>query len=153
MGTHINAIRAHLDTMSVPSTPSGEEQLVVQIRGNKFAPITATIIAEDSEENIGIRFWNMPKVPAERRGEVLEALNTINKSLRWCKFLIDNDEEIVAAIDAVVTAQTIGPIAHELLMRGAYVVDDASQTFLPALGLDVADYAPTSGVEVNVEGE
>lgn len=134
MGTHIEAIRTHFGTQNIPSLPgNGDSQLVVQMRGEKREMIYATIIAEDHEDNIAVRLWGIAEVPEERRGAALEALNTLNKSMRWCKFLIDDDGDVIGAVDAVVTPETIGPVTLEVLMRCAHIIDEQGHLIDEAL--------------------
>ena len=48
----------------------------------------------------------------------------------------DLDREVTAAVDAVITADTIGAIAYELVQRGVNIIDENYPKVMKALWSD-----------------
>ena len=71
-----------------------------------------------------VRIFSIARVPKNKTAAVLEVLNALMIEYRWLRFYLDSDNEVTAAIDAVITEETAAPVAGELLARGLNIVDD-----------------------------
>lgn len=134
MGTHAEAIRTYFETQGVKLIPGeSPDQYIARIAGMKRELMFATIIASDEEQNVAVRFWGLGQVTDTNRAAVLEAINQVNMTMRWCKLLIDADGDIIGAADAVVGPATIGPVTYEVFMRCAHILDDTAEILQDAL--------------------
>ena len=84
-----------------------------------------------------IRIWSIAKIPdLEKQSAIYPLLNEQNLDYRWYRFVLDQDNEISAFADAVITPDTAGAIAHELVIRGVQIVEDVYPFFMKAIGED-----------------
>ena len=57
----------------------------------------------------------------------------LRAAYRW---YLDDDREVTAAVDAVITADTIGAVAYELVQRGVNIIDENYPKVMKALWSD-----------------
>ena len=66
----------------------------------------------------------------DRKLQIMEMMNDTNKSYRWTKFFIDDESWMNIQIDAVVNAETAGPVGLELMMRTCQIIDTVYSKFM-----------------------
>ena len=79
---------------------------------------------EDGEANVALKSWNIVNF-AGRVDEAVALCNTLNAKYRWVKFYVDEDADVVAELDALVSEQSCGSSCMNLIRRMTSVIDDA----------------------------
>ena len=96
--------------------------------------IKMLIVVDNDGHSIGVRAFDFCKFPADKKEKMYQVCSQSNRKYRWASFCVDEDDNTVTvAIDAIVTAETCGQIAFELLGRMAAVADSAYPDFMKAL--------------------
>ncbi len=116
--------------------PKEAEQAIFRIsfRGKNIDSIKFHIFVNPEGTNLAVRIWSIAKVPEpEKIPAVLTILNTQNLHYRWYRFALDEDNEITANTDAVVTPDTAGAVAHELIVRGVRIVEEIYPFLMKAI--------------------
>ena len=90
------------------------------------------IFDKDGEGLVALRCWSFGKCPNGKRAALLEACNKLNTEWRWVKFYIDDDEDVSAALDAVVDIDTVGDECVQLVRRMVNIYDDAYPVLMKA---------------------
>ena len=90
------------------------------------------IFDKDGDGLVALRCWSFGRCPNGKRAALLEACNKLNTEYRWVKFYIDDDEDITAALDAVVDIDTVGDECVQLVRRMVNIYDDAYPTLMRA---------------------
>ena len=72
-------------------------------------------------------------VPADKTAAVLLAVNSANTRFRWVKFYIDDDNDLIAEADAIISEPTGGEVLTELVGRTASIIDDVYADFMRAV--------------------
>lgn len=116
----------------IHTAKSGKDVVTVNFGGDHMDTISLKVFVDD--DNIAIYVWSICKASsAGKIAALLPILNSLNHEYRWYRFYLDNDDEVAAQIDATITTDTVGPVARELLMRGAQIVDEAYPKMMKAL--------------------
>ena len=102
----------------------GRDVVKLSFSSERMSSLNIMIIVGADNEDIALRCWTICNVPADKRNKMLDVVNKLNCDYRWYYFYIDSDEEVCAGCDAVITPDTIGPVARELAFRGANIIDD-----------------------------
>ncbi len=89
-----------------------------------------TYVFDADEKHIGVRVFQLLKVPIDRQSQVLDLMNTLNSQFRWVKFAMDKESDVSIQADAIVNENTGGAISVELLIRIMKIVDEAYPQFM-----------------------
>lgn len=81
-----------------------------------------TIIDRD-ESNIILRCFNIYPVEPEQEVEALRAINQLNMDFRWMKFYLDEENQVAAGTDAIVTLDNAAVVAFDLLGRALHIIN------------------------------
>ena len=73
----------------------------------------------------------MNKVPAEKRGAILEACNKVNSELRFLKFYLDKDGDLFGQADlpSKTSEDCVGECCFELFLRSMQILDQSYHYF------------------------
>ena len=116
---------------------AGQELIRIRFRGKNINSIRLHLIVNSKGTNLAVRIWSIAKIPdLEKQSAFYPLLNEQNLDYRWYRFVLDQDNEISAFADAVITPDTAGAIAHELVIRGVQIVEDVYPFFMKAIGED-----------------
>lgn len=63
----------------------------------------------------------------------LLACNLLNSKVRWVKFYLDDDDNVIADCDAIVDSDTVGEECLSLIRRIVGIVDDAYPIIMKTL--------------------
>ncbi len=96
----------------------------VRYQGDNADTISLQFFFSRDGGDVAVRIFSIARVPKNKTAAVLEVLNALMIEYRWLRFYLDSDNEVTAAIDAVITEETAAPVAGELLARGLNIVDD-----------------------------
>ena len=121
----------------IDTTKAGKDVVTVTYTGDNKDTIRFKIFVDPDEDNVAIRVWTIAKTTnAHQAAAVSLVLNDLNNNYRWYRWYLDDDREVTAAVDAVITADTIGAIAYELVQRGVNIIDENYPKVMKALWSD-----------------
>ena len=102
-----------------------------------------TIVRVPFEKTISFRFESdnehlalrtvFERIPDDKIADLLVVCNALNTEWRWFKFFIDGDKDLMIADDAVVSPETAGQEAFELLARVVNVMNEVKPTIMRAI--------------------
>ena len=119
------------------TTKGGDDVGAVTYSGDYKDSSSFGIFVDPDEDNVAIRVWTIAKTTNTRQvAAVSLVLNDLNNNYRWYRWYLDDDREVTAAVDAVITADTIGAIAYELVQRGVNIIDENYPKVMKALWSD-----------------
>ena len=114
-----------LDSENIKYSVDSEKDIVrVRYNGDHFKSVTFTFIFDDDGESFALRVFSISQFTNNQLNDAYEFCNRMNYKYRWLRFYIDSDDELTAAIDAVITPSTAGAECFELLARTVNIVDD-----------------------------
>lgn len=96
----------------------------VRFSGNNAPSVEVQLFFHEDEEDVALRSFSIVRVPQAKTAGMLTLLNSLMEEYRWLRLYLDEDNEVTATIDAVISADTAGPVSFELLMRMVGIVDD-----------------------------
>lgn len=109
----------------IDTTKAGKDVVKVTYTGANKEIIRFNIFVDPDEDNVAIRVWTIAKtLDADQAAAVTLLLNDLNNNYRWYRWYLDDDREVTASVDAVITADTIGAVAYELVQRGVDIIDE-----------------------------
>ena len=121
----------------IDTTKAGKDVVKVTYTGANKEIIRFNIFVDPDEDNVAIRVWTIAKtLDADQAAAVTLLLNDLNNNYRWYRWYLDDDREVTAAVDAVITADTIGAIVYELVQRGVNIIDENYPKVMKALWSD-----------------
>ena len=121
----------------IETLKSGKDVVKVTYTGANKEIIRFNIFVDPDEDNVAIRVWTIAKTTNTRQvAAVSLVLNDLNKNYRWYRWYLDDDREVTAAVDAVITADTIGAVVSELVQRGVNIIDENYPKVMKALWSD-----------------
>ena len=94
---------------------------------------------DPDEHAVSIRIFNLLKAPIDRMPQVMDLINTLNGEYRWIKFFKDADCKVNVQADAIISPETSGKIAFEILARSMKIIDEIYPRFMKAIWADSAE--------------
>ncbi len=114
-----------LDSEKIKYDLHNEKPIVyINYKGDNFDSLTFTFIFDDDGLSLALRVFSIEKFDASQLSDAYEFCNSMCYAYRWLRFYVDNDNEFTAALDAVVSGDTLGDECYELLSRAVSIVDD-----------------------------
>ena len=77
-----------------------------------------------------MRVFRLFAVPIDRKLQIMDVMNSVNKNYRWVKFFIDSESWMSVQSDAVVTGENAGDVAMELMIRAMRIIDETYPKFM-----------------------
>ena len=96
----------------------------VKYKGDNASKIDMQFFFGTDEGVVALRVFSIVQVPGSKTASMLELLNELMQEYRWLRFYLDSDNEVTAAMDAVITPETSAPVTFEMLSRTVSIVDD-----------------------------
>lgn len=94
-----------------------------QLPDSKIAA-TVLFLTDDKTNSVSVRFYNFYKLEDEDiTGNTFFLLNQMNQRYRWGKVVLD-ENDIMIAMDAMVTPFNIADICIQLMVYGAQIADE-----------------------------
>ena len=112
---------------------SGSSAVKAGFRGENVEGVMVHFISSDDDNDVKVVVLNFLKVPAAKRGKVLEVCNNLNYTYRYAKFLLDNDSDVRVEYDLPLRNTDPGNICVEIMIRFMKILDDAYPEFMKAL--------------------
>lgn len=88
---------------------------------------------KDGDHYVALKCYKVAKFNAENVGKGIVCANEQNAKFRWVKFYIDDDMEVTCEADGILTEETAGDEAFELMIRMLNIVDEAYLAFMKAV--------------------
>ncbi len=98
--------------------------------------VRVQFFSSDNNNDIQIRAYGMMhNVPDEKRAAVLEACNRVNQELRFYKFFLDKNNDLIGQTDipAKVSEEDVGECCFELFVRAMQILDKCYHYFPEAV--------------------
>ncbi len=105
----------------------------VRYGGDNIQTLNIQLFFSEDCEDVAIRAFSICKVPSNKKADMLNILNALMDEYRWLRFYLDEDNEVTAAVDAVITVASAGPVGKELMLRTLNIVDDVYPRIMKAL--------------------
>lgn len=132
MNAAANLFTAYLDNKGIKYTAQEDKRVTVSYSADNTS-VRAVLVFGDDGKDVALRVFSLVKVPEGKVGALQAVCSDLNRKWRWCKFYLDKDNEVTVAIDAVITPETTGPVAYELVIRTVGIVDKAYPDIMKAL--------------------
>ena len=88
---------------------------------------------DDTGETMHYGSSVIARAPKDRTESVLRALNELNVKYRWLTFYLDNENDVMASADHILSPNTVGDTCFELLQRSINIIDEAYPTLMRAI--------------------
>ena len=72
-------------------------------------------------------------IPKEKIDDMLRLINDLHCRLRWVRFYIDQDKDLVADADLIIDGVYAGAMCTEIVQRTASIIDDAYPEIMKVL--------------------
>ncbi|MDO4173635.1 MAG: YbjN domain-containing protein [Eubacteriales bacterium] len=108
--------------------PNGSHFVAVELAGKSNVMYSIAMIFSPDSQEYGIRCYKLGKVPKERRQLMLEKLNDLNANYAWVRFFLDSDDDVAAALDAIVTPESAAHVCWEMLRCFFVILDELQET-------------------------
>ncbi len=113
-----------LDEEKIRYSVDSEKDVVrVRYNGEYFKSVTFTFIFDDDGESFALRVFSIAQFTNSQLEDAYEFCNRMNDKFRWLRIYVDEDKELTAALDAVITPATVGSVCSELMHRAVNIVD------------------------------
>lgn len=116
------------------TTESGKDRMYIQYSGDNMSAIRMLFLFDTDGESVGIRVFDIVKVPQEKLGAVILTICDLNYRFRFVKFCFDHDDNTVQAeIDAAFRPGSIGEVCAELMYHCVSICDKAYPELMKSL--------------------
>ena len=99
----------------------------------KFNHIRVNVLFDADGESVQLVTSTIVSIPTEKTAQALICCNSCNLRFRWVKFYIDDDNDLIAEADAIISEPTAGEVLTELVGRTASIIDDVYADFMRAV--------------------
>ena len=109
------------------SVNEAEEMSSVEasFKGKTVASARVCFISKDESNDVAVRLMCLLRAPAEKRAQVLEQINSVNRKYRFLKFVLSDNGNVHGEYDFPAELNEVGAVAVELLARTMQIVDEA----------------------------
>lgn len=127
MSVLAEALSLQLNNKDIKNSIHGDNKegviILQQLPESKIAA-TVLFLTDDKTNSVSVRFYNFYKMEEEDiTGNTFFLLNQMNLRYRWGKVVLD-ENDIMIAMDAMVTPFNIADICVQLTMYGAQIADE-----------------------------
>ena len=105
------------------STDAEKNVVRIKYNGEYFRSVTFTVIFDDDGESFSLRVFSIARFSSAQLDDAYEFCNRMNDKFRWLRFYIDDEKELTAALDAIISPSTAASVCTELLRRAVNIVD------------------------------
>ena len=92
----------------------------------------ASIFFSDDNKHIAMRCFDVVKAPKDKFANLIICCNKANLEYRWAKFVINDDMEVSAQLDAIINEDDSAEV-YELMIRILDIVDKTYPDFMKAI--------------------
>ena len=121
----------YMDANGVKYSDVREDVVKVVYIGDNLKTIPVYVFFDkDGDPLVCFKCWDIAKIGEHGMAAAIIACNGLNKKYRWVKFYLDDDNDIVAQIDAYVDEATCGSECLNLVKRVVNIVDEGYPTLV-----------------------
>ena len=121
----LQAFTARLDRDGIKYTVHSERPIVfTTYNGDNFKSQRFSMFFDEDGKSIAMRVFSILNFSPDQLMYAYEFCNKMNMKYRWLRFYVDDDLELTAAMDAVITLDTCADECREILGRTVSIVDD-----------------------------
>lgn len=115
----------HLDEKKLKYDRNDERHIVnLKYKGDNFQSLGFTMIFDEDGESIAMRVYSIVQFKKAQLADAYNFCNEMNVKYRWLRFYVDSDDELTAAMDAVISEESCAAECLEVLSRTVSIVDD-----------------------------
>lgn len=107
--------------------PDGSHYVAVEVAGKSGKLYNIAMVFSADGAEFGMRCYKLGQVPTERVRPMLKTLNALNGDFAWVRFFVDSEQEVAAALDAIITPASAPRVCWEMLVRMFSVLDEAQE--------------------------
>lgn len=128
-----STLKRALDSKHMPYNEIRDCVIEVFDKRKNIGSVRVVIGFENEEDNYPwFKCYELGYFPKEKTAAALIACNNANKDYRWIRFSLDDDQDIVAAADAIVNEDSVFDEVVEMILRMTGIVDTVYPTFMQA---------------------
>lgn len=133
MATYKQLFMQYLDANDIKYTDLKEFVVKIVYNGDNLQTIPVYVFFdEDGDPIVQLKCWNIANFKG-KEGVGIAACNKANKEYRWITYCIDDDADVVASIDAYISADTCGDECLRLVRRMVNITDTVYPIFMKAM--------------------
>ncbi len=134
MANYKNLFMRYMDRNNVKYSDVREDVVKVVYTGDNLKSIPVYVFFDkDGDPLVCFKCWDIAKFKDSKMANGVIACNMLNKKYRWVKFYLDDDNDIIAQIDAYVDEETCGSECLNLVKRTVNIVDEGYEIIAKAL--------------------
>lgn len=132
MQPYAQAFARYLTSKGYKYTQKEDRIIEISFRGENLNSIDVFVFFDkDGDPLVSLKCWEIANFKNnERIG--MEVCNQLNAEYRWVKFYIDDDKDVIAETDGVLSMDTCGEHCLFLVKRVINIVDDVYPRFAKA---------------------
>ena len=120
----LEAFTRRLDEKKIAYSAEPEKGIVrVRYNGEYFRAVSFTFMFDSDGTSFGLRVYSIAQFTRVQLEDAYEFCNRMNEKFRWLRLFVDEDRELTAALDAVITPATARAVCTGLLHRAVNIVD------------------------------
>ncbi|MBQ4099496.1 MAG: YbjN domain-containing protein [Clostridia bacterium] len=115
----------HMDAKGVKYTVKSENVVNVTYNGDNKDEISIYVVFDkDGDGLVELKCWDVEKFK-NKKDSALKVCNDLNLKYRWVKFYVDDDDDVIVSMDAIIDRSTCGAECLSLVLRLVNILDDA----------------------------
>ena len=115
----------YMENNNIKYTEQKENVLKVVYSGDNLDTISIFVIFDDDGDPVvQYKCWDIANFK-NKIEEAMTVCNELNNEYRWIKFYVDDDGDIIAAMDAFIDVDDCGEMCMYYFRRMLGIVDDA----------------------------
>ena len=131
--SYYSIFKNRLDQENLPYREIQDGTIEIIQQGKNIQNIRIVVGFDDGTSNRPwFKSYDLGRFDGDKYAAGLMACNDANKQYRWVRFYIDEDNDVVAAADAIVSEESVFDEVIELIVRMLHIVDDLYPSFMKA---------------------
>ena len=128
-----SALKRGLDANRLPYNELDSSVIEVFDKKENIGSVRIVIgFNNDDDNRPWFKCYELGKFPKEKTAAALIACNNANKQYRWIRFYLDEENDVIAEADAVVSEDSVFNETVELIIRMSGIVDSVYPSFMQA---------------------
>lgn len=108
---------------------NGNDRVCCGVNG-KLTTVDFNFFFDKDGHAFTMRIFRLFTVPIDKKLQLMEVMNTVNKDYRWIKFFIDNECWMNVQADAIINSENAGAVGMELMIRTMQIIDETYPKFM-----------------------
>ncbi len=130
---YYSILKNRMDQKNLPYREINNGTLEIIQQGNSIQNIRIVVGFGDGTSNKPwFKNYDLGRFDGDKYAAGLIACNDANKKYRWVRFFIDEDNDVVAEADAIVSDESVFDEVIELIVRMLNIIDDLYPSFMKA---------------------